>query len=342
MKRIVISILLLAAMMAGMMSVGAAAAEITIQVTASKTEVQVGDQVDFTVLATGNGVVAMQFDLRFPEGLRYVSKSGKTPAKLAQKLGVAAADWTEQSKMFTFYNDKGINFAAGTKILQFSCIAEKAGEWEVELYELLPFNDDFEEFTPKLQVQKVRVIKKEEQVPPTVPKETEPVVPKPTEPSVTPTVPKETEPVAPSPTKPAVTPTVPETTVPTATEPAVTNPTKPTAPATVPEETLPAMSPEGEASASVTNKPIVTTSPETPEETTPEALDPDQQKNEAMTAPTDPLEEIITIGASQDVQVKEENTSNTAAWVWIVAAVAVVVIGVVVFFVVKKKYMQKF
>ena len=338
MKRIVISILLLAAMMAGMMSVGAAAAEITIQVTASKTEVQVGDQVDFTVLATGNGVVAMQFELRFPEGLRYVSKSGKTPANLAQKLGVAAADWTEQSKMFTFYNDKGINFAAGTKILQFSCIAEKAGEWEVELYELLPFNDNFEEFTPKLQVQKVRVIQKEEQVPPTVPKETEPAVTNPTKPSVTPTVPETTEPAAPSPTKPAVTPTVPETTVPPATEPAVTNPTTP---ATVPEETLPVASPEGEQSSSVTNQPDATTSPETPEETAPEALDPDQQKNEAITAPTDPLENVITIGASQDVQVKEENTSKTAVWVWIAAAVAVIVVGVVIFFIIKKKHMQK-
>lgn len=174
MKRIVICLLLLAAMLAGMMSVHAAEAEITIQVIASKSEVRVGETVEYTVLATGFGVVAMQFELRFPEGMSYVPNSGATPANLAQKLGVPAADWTEVSKMFTFYNDIGITFAKGTEILRFSCVAEKAGDWTPELYELLPFDGDFEEFEPKLQVQKVCVTDGEEQ---TKPSATEPTVP---------------------------------------------------------------------------------------------------------------------------------------------------------------------
>ena len=157
MKRVIICLMLLMAMCAGMMNVHAAEAEITVEVRASKTEVQVGDTVEFTVLATGSGVVAMQFNVELPEGLRYVPNSGKTPENLAQKLGVPAADWTEVSMMFTFYNDIGITFAKGTEILSFSCVAEKEGEWSVNLYELLPFNGDFEEFVPKLQVQKVTV-----------------------------------------------------------------------------------------------------------------------------------------------------------------------------------------
>ena len=174
MKRVAISFLLLAAMLTGMMNVWAAEAEISVQVCASKMEVQVGDTVEYTVLATGSGVTAMQFELRLPEGLRYVPNSGATPENLAQKLGVPAADWTEQSMMFTFYNDIGITFDEDTEILRFSCVAEQAGEWAVELYELLPFNGAFEEFTPKLQVQKVRVTGEAPQETPTVPEETLP------------------------------------------------------------------------------------------------------------------------------------------------------------------------
>lgn len=184
MKRIMISLLLLAAMLCGMMTAQAAEAEITVQVRASKTEVRVGDTVEYTVLATGSGVVAMQFNLQLPEGLTYVPNSAKTPENLAQKLGVPAADWTEQSMMFTFYNDIGITFAKGTEILRFSCVAEKEGAWNVELYELLPFNGDFEEFPAKLQVQSVKVTGKAET---SAPAETKPSVSDETVPSVKPT-----------------------------------------------------------------------------------------------------------------------------------------------------------
>lgn len=195
MKRIVIVVLMLAVVLTGAIPAWAANAEIAVQVRASKTEVQIGDTVEYTVVATGTGVVAMQFEVRLPEGLRYVSGSGTTPENLAQTLGVPAADWTELSMMFTFYNDTGITLAKDTELLRFSCVAQQAGEWEVELYELLPFNKDFEEFTPQLQVQKVRVIGEESQVPTTTP-ETTPVV---TDPEVTTPVeegPEETSPSA--------------------------------------------------------------------------------------------------------------------------------------------------
>jgi uncharacterized repeat protein (TIGR01451 family) len=183
MKRILICLLLLAAMLVGSMSVYAAEAEMTVQVCASRTDVQVGDTVEFTVLATGSGVVAMQFNVIMPEGLSYVPNSGRTPEKLAQKLGVPAADWTEQSMMFTFYNDIGITFAKGTEIVRFSCVAEKEGTWEVELYELLPFNEDFEEFPAKLQVQAVKVTGKTAS---SAPAETKPSVSDETMPAVQP------------------------------------------------------------------------------------------------------------------------------------------------------------
>lgn len=180
MRRIVIVFMLLVAMLAGMMSAQAAEAEVTVQVRASKTEVQVGDTVEYTVLATGSGVVAMQFEVRLPEGLRYVPNSGKTPENLALKLGVPAADWTEGSMMFTFYNDIGITFAeGGTELISFSCVAEKEGAWDVELYELLPFDGDFMEFTPTLRVQTVNVTRsagETKPVEPDVPGETVPAV----------------------------------------------------------------------------------------------------------------------------------------------------------------------
>ena len=72
MKRAIICLMLLALMLTGAMSVHATEAEVTVQVRASETEVSVGDAVEFTVLATGSGVVAMQFNLELPEGLSYV------------------------------------------------------------------------------------------------------------------------------------------------------------------------------------------------------------------------------------------------------------------------------
>lgn len=194
MKKILICILLLTFMLTCMLPVYAAGEEMTVEVRASKTDVRVGDTVEYTVLATGKGVVAMQFQVMMPDGLRYVEKSAATPEKLAQKLGVPAAEWTEKSMMFTFYNDVGISFPKGTEILHFSCVAEKEGNWDVILYELLPFNSEFLDFPATLKVQTVQVRAKiNEQVPP-VTQESAPAVTAPSE-SVPTTAPKPTDPV---------------------------------------------------------------------------------------------------------------------------------------------------
>jgi uncharacterized repeat protein (TIGR01451 family) len=190
--------MLLALMLGSAMSVHATEAEITVQVRASATEVSVGDTVEFTVLTTGSGVVAMQFNLELPQGLSYVPNSGATPENLAQKLDVPAADWTEQSMMFTFYNDIGITFAKGTEILHFTCVAEKEGEWAVNLYELLPFNENFEEFTPKLQVQTITVREPGAVDEGPDPVTTEPAIPE----ATTPVTPTEPDPVIPEDTNP--------------------------------------------------------------------------------------------------------------------------------------------
>lgn len=157
MKRIAICVFLLACILAGMMNVYASAAQMSVRVLATNENVQVGDTVEFTVLATGQDMVALQFEVRLPEGLSYVPDSAATPEGLAQKLGIPAAEWTEQSMMFTCYNDVGVTVPEGTQLLSFSCVAEKAGDWTVELFDLIPFDSDFQAFAADLQVQTVRV-----------------------------------------------------------------------------------------------------------------------------------------------------------------------------------------
>lgn len=157
MKKVLICFLLLTCVLSCMLPVYAAEAEVTVEVRASKNNVQVGDSVEYTVLATGSGVVAMQFHVMMPDGLRYVPDSGKVPENLAKKLGVPVVDWTENSMMFTFYNDTGVTFAKGTEILRFSCVAEKDGNWDVIIHELLPFDSEFLDFSPVLKVQTLRV-----------------------------------------------------------------------------------------------------------------------------------------------------------------------------------------
>lgn len=123
-----------------------------VYVHASTTTARLGDTIDYTVYAYGDGVTALQFELRLPEGLSFVSGSGAVPSGLKSYLGWAATDWTESAMMWTGYNDLPSSFEKGTVILTFSCTAVAAGTYEVELFELLPFNEDYEEFNPTLIV----------------------------------------------------------------------------------------------------------------------------------------------------------------------------------------------
>lgn len=177
MKRKILTVLMACALLLCAVPVHAAGAYIDVHAGVSKTEVSVGDTVEYVVTATGNDVVALQFEVVLPEGLTYVPGSAAVPDGLAKKLGVAAADWTESSMMFAYYNDVGIKIKEGTQLLRFSCKAEKAGSYEITLFELLPFDSNFAEFTPQITVQTLKVSAPagETQPPVTVPEETKPV-----------------------------------------------------------------------------------------------------------------------------------------------------------------------
>jgi hypothetical protein len=243
-----------------LLTVYAAAASIDIQVTPSASQINVGDTVEYVVTATGEDVVAMQFELQVPEGMSYIANSGAVPNGLAQKLGVPAADWTEISHMFTFYNDVGITIHQGTELLRFSCKAEKPGTYGITLYELLPFDSNFEEFAPEVTVLPVKVLASQGQTKPPA------------------TLPAATEPPATLP--PA---TVPPVTLPPATEPQVTVPGE-TTPAVQPQATEPVMATDPTEETVLQEQPAidettdVTVQVDDPAETVPSQESTDKQQ----------------------------------------------------------------
>lgn len=336
MKKI-IAILLLAALLLGAVPVFAQGARIRVEVTASKDHVNVGDTVEFVLTVEAENLVAMQFELHMPEGLSYVPGSGATPKGLASQLGVAAADWTEASMMYTSYNDVGVNIGKGTELLRFSCVAEKPGDWNVILFELWPFDGEFNAFTPEVSIQTLHVNGNQTPVT-TQPVVTEPAV---TEPAVT--VPEHTEPSQSEPvtqpepdtpvsnvTEPTVEVTAPvvDVTAPTEALPHATAPTEPMTPPDAPQETqpqgetLPAQPPEDGAG-------------ELPEEDVPEI--------DLQTKPGEDVEgegvtqaggdSTITIGAIDP----EEQEKPRKVWPWIIAGAAALAAGAAAVVLILKK-----
>jgi uncharacterized repeat protein (TIGR01451 family) len=157
MNKKIMTLLLAGLMLLMAIPVSANLAYLDVSVSASATDIGVGDIVEYIVTASGEDVLAVQFELVIPEGLCYVSNSAATPQGLAQKLGVAAADWTEDTMMFTYYNDVGIHMKAGTELLRFTCRAEKEGEYAITIHKLLPYDSAFEGFAPSVYVQPVKV-----------------------------------------------------------------------------------------------------------------------------------------------------------------------------------------
>lgn len=157
MNKKIMTLLLAGLMLLMAIPVSANLAYLDVNVSASATDIGVGDIVEYIVTASGEDVLAVQFELVIPEGLCYVSNSAATPQGLAQKLGVAAADWTEDTMMFTYYNDVGIHMKAGTELLRFTCRAEKEGEYAITIHKLLPYDSAFEGFAPSVYVQPVKV-----------------------------------------------------------------------------------------------------------------------------------------------------------------------------------------
>lgn len=163
MKRRILMMLMVFALTLSALPVYAAAASFSVTVQADKKDVKPGDTVNFTVVAQGEDVVALQFNLDIPSGMKYVAGSGAVPAGLRDMLKVAAADWTEMSMIFTYYNDVGVTIPKGTVLLTFACTAEAEGTHQVGLYEVLPFNSEFEEFSPSVKTAAVTVTKAGEQ-----------------------------------------------------------------------------------------------------------------------------------------------------------------------------------
>ena len=128
-----------------------------ITVQASTAEVQVGQRVDYTIYAHGEGITALQFYLITPRGLTYVEGSAAVPAELKESLAWAAVDWTESSMMWTGYNDLPTTFEEGTAILTVSCMAAEVGSHKINLYDLLPFDAAFQERTAGLTVEEITV-----------------------------------------------------------------------------------------------------------------------------------------------------------------------------------------
>ena len=131
-----------------------------LHVEASLEEVQVGDTVDFTVYAFGNGITALQFNLIIPNGMSYVAGSGAVPENLRETMGWGAMDWTEETLMWTGFNDLPTAFAENTAILTFSCVAEEVGSYQVAFYGALPFDENFEERIADVTVEPVDVVEK--------------------------------------------------------------------------------------------------------------------------------------------------------------------------------------
>ena len=109
MKKKLLALALVCVMILSGIPVYAARANFTMDVQPVQESVEVGDTVYYSIVAKGEDLVALQFDLVIPKGLRYVAGSAATPEDLREKLGVASADWTEGSMMFTYYNDVGVD-----------------------------------------------------------------------------------------------------------------------------------------------------------------------------------------------------------------------------------------
>ena len=157
MKRKIFVLFLVCVLMLGAIPAHAAQAVFGVHVQASQKEAAVGDTVQYTVVAEGEDVVALQFNLLIPDGMQYVPNSAATPEGLKGKLGVAVVGWMEESMMFTYYNDAGVTIPEGTVLLTFSCTAKTVGSHQVTLEEVLPFNSEFIEFAPTVQQDTLKV-----------------------------------------------------------------------------------------------------------------------------------------------------------------------------------------
>ena len=116
------------------------AASSVIYVKADKTEAEPGETIDFTVtMGPVSEMGTMQMVLDIPEGLTYVSKSGKLAADLKDKLGYDHADFTETSLMINgMASAADYSSDSDTVLCTFSCTVDDSfrGKAEVGLTKL--------------------------------------------------------------------------------------------------------------------------------------------------------------------------------------------------------------
>ena len=156
-KKLLALLLVLVMVLSVVPAVSAEGSFMNVQATPSVTTAAVGDTIEYTITATGSDITALEFTLVLPEGLSFVTGSGSVPAGLKGQLGWAATDWTESSMKWTGYSDTGAEFVAGTVLMTFSCVVEAEGEYQIELFDLLPFDGNFEDVIPELSVGTVTV-----------------------------------------------------------------------------------------------------------------------------------------------------------------------------------------
>ena len=153
--RAIIIIALITSLMIAQMVIAYASSAV-IYVTADMTEAEPGDTIDFTVsLSPVSDMGTMQMVLDIPEGLTYVSRSGKLTRGLKNELGFDFADFTENSLMINggaSASDYSSN--ADTVICTFSCTVNdgfkgkaEVGLTDLEFYSCNTWEDHTGEFS---------------------------------------------------------------------------------------------------------------------------------------------------------------------------------------------------
>lgn len=123
-------------------------------VSADKSEAAVGDTVDFTVYlddcsALEGGVHNIEFKVVLPEGLSYVSGSGKLNADFESKTGLNSPRFNEKALKVSALGALSQGYTGGKiAILSFRCKVEKEGALEVGLTSTVLTDQDCASRTP--------------------------------------------------------------------------------------------------------------------------------------------------------------------------------------------------
>ena len=123
-------------------------------ISASKSEAAVGDTVDFTVYlddcsALEGGVHNIEFKVTLPEGLSYVSGSGKLNADFESKTGLTSPRFNEKALKVSALGALSQGYTGGKiAVLTFSCKVEKEGALQVGLTSIVLTDQDCASRTP--------------------------------------------------------------------------------------------------------------------------------------------------------------------------------------------------